>query len=55
MEAAGCGFTGALSHDVIHGLDITVALGIDRRVPQDRLYLVLDALNRKSVKFFGID
>ena len=27
----GGGFEGALSHDVIHGLDMTVALGIDRR------------------------
>lgn len=30
------GITAALGHDVIHGLDITVALGIERRVPQDR-------------------
>ncbi|WP_327115339.1 maleylpyruvate isomerase family mycothiol-dependent enzyme [Nocardia sp. NBC_01730] len=51
----GGAFTGALSHDVIHGLDITVALGLDRRVPEDRLRLVLDALNRKSVAFFGVD
>ncbi|MGO4618072.1 maleylpyruvate isomerase family mycothiol-dependent enzyme [Nocardia sp. 2YAB30] len=51
----GGGFAGALSHDVIHGLDITVALGLDRRVPEDRLRLVLDALNRKSVEFFGVD
>lgn len=29
----GGGLVGALSHDVIHGLDITVALGLDRRVP----------------------
>ncbi|MEU7767315.1 maleylpyruvate isomerase family mycothiol-dependent enzyme [Nocardia sp. NPDC049190] len=51
----GGGFTGALSHDVIHGLDITVALGLDRSVPQDRMRLVLDAVNPKTVKFFGVD
>ncbi|WP_267882623.1 maleylpyruvate isomerase family mycothiol-dependent enzyme [Streptomyces sp. NRRL S-118] len=28
------GYTAALGHDVVHGLDITVALGLDRRVPQ---------------------
>src|SRR5688500_13041880 len=37
----GGGPAGALSHDVIHGLDITVALGLDRRVPLDRLRIVL--------------
>lgn len=51
----GGGFEGALSHDVIHGLDITVGLGLDRKVPEDRLRLVLDAINPKSVKFFGVD
>ncbi len=30
----GGGLEGALVHDVIHGLDITVALGIDRKVPE---------------------
>ncbi|MEU7632210.1 maleylpyruvate isomerase family mycothiol-dependent enzyme [Nocardia sp. NPDC049220] len=51
----GGGFTGALSHDVIHGLDITVALGLDRVVPEDRMRLVLDAVKPKNVKFFGVD
>ncbi|WP_433664818.1 maleylpyruvate isomerase family mycothiol-dependent enzyme [Nocardia sp. CA-128927] len=51
----GGGFEGALSHDVIHGLDITVALGLERNVPEDRLRIVLDAINPKSVKFFGVD
>ncbi|MFG2868736.1 hypothetical protein [Streptomyces sp. NPDC048338] len=31
----------ALAHDVVHGLDITTALGLDRRVPEDRLRTVL--------------
>src|SRR5215472_13786325 len=40
----GGGHVGALTHDVIHGLDITVPLGIGRRVPEDRLRTVLDAI-----------
>ena len=52
----GGGFEGALTHDVIHGLDITVALGLDRRVPEDRLRTVLAAVTGpKSQKFFGTD
>ncbi|MFS8097307.1 maleylpyruvate isomerase family mycothiol-dependent enzyme [Lentzea alba] len=51
----GGGPTGALSHDVIHGLDITVALGLDRRVPHDRLKLVLDGMKPSNVKYFGAD
>lgn len=50
----GC-FEGALGHDVIHGLDITVPLGLERKVPEDRLRVVLDAINPKIVKFFGVD
>ena len=51
----GGGFVGALSHDVIHGLDITVGLGIDRKVPAERLRIVLDGVNARSVAFFGVD
>jgi uncharacterized protein (TIGR03083 family) len=51
----GGGFEGALSHDVIHGLDMTVALGIDRQVPHDRLQYVLGALQPRHVKYFGVD
>ncbi|RZL83915.1 MAG: maleylpyruvate isomerase family mycothiol-dependent enzyme [Rhodococcus sp. (in: high G+C Gram-positive bacteria)] len=51
----GGGFDGALSHDVIHGLDITVALGIDRTVPADRLSRVLGGLTPHRVKYFGTD
>jgi uncharacterized protein (TIGR03083 family) len=51
----GGGFEGALSHDVIHGLDFTVPLGISRKVPDDRLRIVLDGVNAKNVKFFGTD
>jgi uncharacterized protein (TIGR03083 family) len=51
----GGGYEGALSHDVIHGLDITVALGIDRHVPLDRLQLVLAGAGQKQLKYFGVD
>ena len=34
---------GALAHDVIHGLDITTALRLDRVVPGDRIDRVLGA------------
>ncbi|OQS15441.1 hypothetical protein B0T36_09220 [Nocardia donostiensis] len=49
------GFVGALSHDVIHGLDIVVALGLDHPVPADRLRLVLDAIEPRNVSYFGVD
>lgn len=49
------GLTAALGHDVIHGLDITVALGLDRRVPEDRVRALLGAVDARSLKFFGAD
>jgi uncharacterized protein (TIGR03083 family) len=51
----GGGYQGALSHDVIHGLDITVALGIDRQVPADRMRHILDDLKPRQLKYFGVD
>jgi uncharacterized protein (TIGR03083 family) len=51
----GGGPAGALSHDVIHGLDITVALGLDRRVPHERLKHVLGGMKPSNVKYFGAD
>jgi uncharacterized protein (TIGR03083 family) len=52
----GGGYQGALTHDVIHGLDITVALGLRRRVPPERLGIVLAGITgAKSVRFFGTD
>lgn len=48
----GGGAEGALSHDVIHGLDITTALGLERRVPSERLEVVLGAVKPKLVKYF---
>jgi uncharacterized protein (TIGR03083 family) len=51
----GGGAAGALSHDVIHGLDITVALGLDRAVPPERLSAVLAGMRPRNVAFFGAD
>ncbi|TDO52398.1 uncharacterized protein (TIGR03083 family) [Kribbella sp. VKM Ac-2527] len=51
----GGGYRGALSHDVIHGLDITVALGIDRQVPLDRMRHILDDIKPRQLKYFGVD
>jgi uncharacterized protein (TIGR03083 family) len=51
----GGGYTGALAHDLIHGLDITVPLGLTVRVPEERLRPVLPAsLDDRSVKFFSV-
>jgi uncharacterized protein (TIGR03083 family) len=52
----GGGFAGALAHDLIHALDITVPLGLDRPVPEERLRPVLpDSMTARSVRFFGVD
>ncbi len=52
----GGGFEGALSHDMIHGLDITVPLGLPFAVPEDRLRRVLPAsADSKSVRYFGTE
>ncbi|WP_090047806.1 maleylpyruvate isomerase family mycothiol-dependent enzyme [Lentzea fradiae] len=51
----GGGQAGALSHDVIHGLDITVALGIDRRVPLERVKIVLDGVTPRTLRYFRAD
>jgi uncharacterized protein (TIGR03083 family) len=51
----GGGPVGALSHDVIHGLDTTVGLGLDRKVPQERLMMVLSGMQSRNVSFFGAD
>jgi uncharacterized protein (TIGR03083 family) len=40
----GGGLTGALTHDVIHGLDITWPLGLVHEIPDSVLITTLDAL-----------
>jgi uncharacterized protein (TIGR03083 family) len=52
----GGGFLGALTHDVVHGMDITVPLGLDRPIPADTIGLVLGNLaTPKGMKYFGVD
>ena len=52
----GGGYTGALAHDLIHGLDITVPLGLAKPIPEERLRLVLPGSPAdRSVRFFGVD
>src|SRR5579859_6310438 len=52
----GGGFAGALTHDVIHSLDITVPLGLSFAIPEERLRRVLPtSVNDKAVMFFGAD
>ncbi|MFI2765114.1 maleylpyruvate isomerase family mycothiol-dependent enzyme [Streptomyces echinatus] len=49
------GLPAALGHDVVHGLDVTDALGLGRSVPDDRLRILLDAIQPRGLKFFGVD
>jgi uncharacterized protein (TIGR03083 family) len=52
----GGGLAGALTHDVIHGLDAIVPLGIGRRVPAERLRIVLESVTGpRALKHFGTD
>jgi uncharacterized protein (TIGR03083 family) len=50
----GGGYHGALNHVVIHGLDVTVPLGVPRRSPDDTIRIVLDDLTAGGVhQHFG--
>lgn len=49
------GIAGALGHDVVHGLDITLALGHERQVPAERVRVLLENVTPKSARFFGAD
>ena len=52
----GGGYEGALVHTVVHGLDITVPLGLGSVVPPERLGGVLQSLTApRSLKFFQRD
>ncbi|TXS52342.1 maleylpyruvate isomerase family mycothiol-dependent enzyme [Streptomyces sp. t39] len=46
------GLATALGHDVVHGLDITVALRLGRQVPPQRLRIVLDTVRPSTLRFF---
>lgn len=51
----GQGLDAPLTHDVVHGLDATDALGVGREVPRERLLPVLERLaTPRSRRHFGI-
>ncbi|MFD8704790.1 maleylpyruvate isomerase family mycothiol-dependent enzyme [Kitasatospora sp. NPDC059648] len=43
----------ALAHDVVHGLDVTVALGLPARLPLPRAAALLGSVSARSLRFFG--
>ena len=51
----GGGPEGALSHDVIHGLDVTLGLGLARRPPPERVAVILAGMRPRNIAFFGVD
>jgi len=52
----GGGLEGALTHEVVHGLDITGPLAVEREIPEATIRVVLDQLvGGRSLKFFGMD
>ena len=52
----GGGLTGALTHDVVHGLDVTIPLGLDHPVGEPALRVVLEhATTPPSLRHFGVD
>jgi uncharacterized protein (TIGR03083 family) len=50
----GGGQLGALSHDVIHGLDITEPLGLPRP-PTERVRTVVAGCTKRQLAYFGVD
>jgi uncharacterized protein (TIGR03083 family) len=52
----GGGLAAALTHDVIHGQDIAVALGVEHPIPEEAVRVVLATVTgAKSRKHFGVD
>lgn len=51
----GGGPLGALSHDVIHGLDVATALGRDEHAAPERIVMVLRGLQPKQLRYFDVD
>lgn len=47
----GGGYHGALNHVVIHGLDVTVPLGVPRLSPDETIRIVLNDLTRGDTDF----
>ncbi len=55
-QPPGGGFIGALTHDVVHGLDFTVPLGLARRVSSQALAVVLPNVAKPgTLKHFDVD
>jgi hypothetical protein len=54
-QPPGGGAAGALSHAVIHSLDVTVALGGPPVAPAEGVVAVLDHLAAADGAYFGID
>jgi uncharacterized protein (TIGR03083 family) len=53
-QPPGGGHAGALSHDVIHGLDATEPLSLPAP-PADRIALVLASVGSRQLRYFGVD
>ncbi|HET9648005.1 MAG TPA: maleylpyruvate isomerase family mycothiol-dependent enzyme [Microlunatus sp.] len=51
----GGGFAGSLSHVVIHGLDATQPLGLERSCSDEAARTVLDSLVATTPNVFGVD
>jgi uncharacterized protein (TIGR03083 family) len=54
-QPPGGGAVGALSHAVIHSLDVTIALGQHPTAPAEALTVLLDQLTAAQGAWFGID
>jgi uncharacterized protein (TIGR03083 family) len=55
-QPPGGGMEGALTHCVIHGLDIVEAVPLERRVPDERIVRVLGTIAAPGApNFFGVD
>jgi uncharacterized protein (TIGR03083 family) len=52
----GGGLESSLTHQVVHGLDITAALGTGRRIPDEPMAAVLGTVTGpQSTRHFGVD
>jgi uncharacterized protein (TIGR03083 family) len=54
-QPPGGGAAGALSHAVIHSLDVTIALGVSAVAPAEGVATVLEQLTAANGSWFGVD
>ncbi|MCG5467524.1 maleylpyruvate isomerase family mycothiol-dependent enzyme [Micromonospora sp. LAH09] len=54
-QPPGGGAAGALSHAVIHSLDVTIALGHPPVAPREAVVAILDQLTAANGAWFGVD